>query len=90
MLDILLFPLKVLFGLIEGLFGLIGGIIGAVFGVIGGFFGLIGGIMGLCIKLILLGLGIGAVVELLCRHRRKQDSSQQEDFISYYDKNAVQ
>lgn len=84
MLDLLLFPFKFAFGLLEGLFGLIGGILSAVFGVIGGFFGLIGGILGLCIKLSLIGLAIGVVVEFIRRHRAKDEPSH-EEFASYYD-----
>lgn len=90
MLDLLLFPFKLLFGLLEGLFGFIGGMIGMVFGLIGGFFGLVGGILGLVIKLSLIGLVIGAIVEFVRRHRAKNgDESQQEEFVSYYDEHAV-
>lgn len=89
MLDILLFPFKFAFGLLEGLFGLIGGLLSAVFGIIGGFFGLIGGILGLCIKLSLIGIAIGAVVEFVRRHRAKSESEPaQEDFVSYYDEHS--
>lgn len=91
MLDLLLFPFKLVFGILEGVFGLIGGLIGMVFGLIGGLFGLATGILGLVIKLSIIGLVIGAVVEFVRRHRAQNTSEpQQEEFVSYYDKNAVQ
>lgn len=91
MLDILLFPFQLVWGLIEGLFGLISGIFGLVFGLIGGLIGLVGGVIGLVIKLSLIGLAIGVIVEFVRRHRAKgTQSGEQDDFISYYDKNAVQ
>ncbi len=90
MLDLLLFPFKLILGLLEGIFGFIGGMIGMVFGLIGGFFGLVGGLLGLVIKLSLIGLAIGVVVEFVRRHRAKDEvEPQQEEFISYYDKDAV-
>ncbi|MBQ8312751.1 MAG: hypothetical protein IJX84_06050 [Clostridia bacterium] len=90
MLDLLLFPFKLILGLLEGIFGFIGGMIGMVFGLIGGFFGLVGGILGLVIKLSLIGLAIGVVVEFIRRHRARNDEEPEvEEFISYYDKNAV-
>ncbi len=92
MLDLLLFPFKLILGLLEGIFGFIGGMIGMVFGLIGGFFGLVGGILGLVIKLSFIGLAIGIIVEFVRRHRAQgnvQDDPQQEEFISYYDKDAV-
>ncbi|MBP3452663.1 MAG: hypothetical protein J6M20_02980 [Clostridia bacterium] len=91
MLDLLLFPFKLILGLLEGIFGFIGGMIGMVFGLIGGFFGLVGGILGLVIKLSLIGLAIGVVVEFVRRHRaqKTEDEPQEEEFISYYDKDAV-
>lgn len=87
MLDLLLFPFQLIFGLLEGLFGFIGGIFGAVFGILGGFFGLIGGILGLCIKLSLIGVAIGALVAFVRRHR-VHDEGTQEDFNSYYDQHS--
>lgn len=92
MLDLLLFPFKLILGLLEGIFGFLGGMIGMVFGLIGGFFGLVGGLLGLVIKLSLIGLVIGVIVEFVRRHRAKgeEDESQQEEFVSYYDENAVQ
>lgn len=92
MLDLLLFPFKLVLGLLEGIFGFIGGMIGMVFGLIGGFFGLIGGILGLVIKLSFIGLAIGVIVEFVRRHRAQNDDDntpEQEEFISYYDKDAV-
>lgn len=92
MLDLLLFPFKLVLGLLEGLFGFIGGMIGMVFGLIGGFFGLVGGILGLVIKLSLFGLVIGAIVEFVRRHKAQNstEEQEQEEFVSYYDKDAVQ
>lgn len=87
MLDLLLFPFKFAFGLLEGLFGFIGGILEAAFGIIGGFFGLIGGILGLCIKLTLIGVAIGAIVEFVRRHRVKEEPVH-EEFASYYDRHS--
>lgn len=91
MLDLLLFPFKLILGLLEGIFGFIGGLIGMVFGLIGGFFGLVGGILGLVIKLSLIGLAIGVVVEFVRRHKAQSgtDEPEEEEFISYYDKDAV-
>lgn len=89
MLDLLLFPFKVVFGLLEGLFGFLGGIFEAVFGFLGGFFGLLGGIVGLCVKLTLIGIAIGAIVAFIRRHRAKRDSEpNQETFTSYYDQHS--
>ena len=91
MLDLLLFPFKLIFGLLEGLFGFITGMVSMVLGLIGGFFGLVGGILGLVIKLSLFGLVIGVIVEFVRRHRAKneEDEPEQEEFVSYYDENAV-
>lgn len=91
MLDLLLFPFKLVFGLLEGLFGFLSGMVGMVFGLIGGFFGLVGGILGMVIKLSLFGLVIGAIVEFVRRHKAKdsEDEPDQEEFVSYYDENAV-
>ena len=90
MLDLLLFPFKLVLGLLEGIFGFIGGMIGMVFGLIGGFFGLVGGLLGLVIKLSLISLVIGVAVEFVRRHRAKDDEEpEQEEFVSYYDKDAV-
>lgn len=90
MLDLLLFPFKLVFGLLEGLFGFLGGMLSMVFGLIGGFFGLVGGILGLVVKLSLIGLVIGVIVEFVRRHRAQDsDEPEQEEFVSYYDKNAV-
>lgn len=90
MLDILLFPFKFVFGLLEGLFGLLGGLFGAIFGLIGGFFGLVGGILGLCIKLSVIGLIIGLVVTFFKRRGTcAAEPAKEEEFVSYYDKNAV-
>ena len=91
MLDLLLFPFKLVLGLLEGIFGFLGGMIGMVFGLIGGFFGLVGGILGLVIKLSFIGLVIGVIVEFVRRHKAQdsKDEPEQEEFISYYDKDAV-
>ncbi len=88
MIDLLLFPFKLAFGLLEGLFGFLGGILGAVFGVIGGFFGLLGGILGLCIKLSLIGVAIGALVAFFRRRSHGEGQAAQEDFTSYYDQHS--
>ena len=50
-----------------------------------------GGILGLVIKLSLFGLLIGVIVEFVRRHRAKneEDEPEQEEFVSYYDENAV-
>lgn len=89
MLDLLLFPFELAFGLLEGLFGFLGGIFSAVFGIVGGFFGLLGGILGLCVKLTLIGVAIGAIVEFVRRHRAQNESEpNQESFVSYYDEHS--
>lgn len=90
MLDLLLFPFKLLWGLLEGVFGLVSGLFSLVFGLIGGAIGLTAGIVGLVVKLSLFGLIIGVVVEFVRRHRARSQQPEQEEFISYYDKNAVQ
>ena len=90
MLDLLLFPFQLVWGILEGVFGLIAGAFGLVFGLIGGFIGLVGGMIGLVVKLSLIGLVIGAIVEFVRRHRARPQEPEQEDFISYYDKDAVQ
>ena len=90
MLDLLLFPFQLVWGILEGIFGFIGGMISMVFGLVGGLFSLVGGIIGLVIKLSLIGVVIGAIVEFVRRHRARSDEPRQDEFISYYDKNAVQ
>lgn len=89
MLDLLLFPFKLVLGILEGVIGFVGGMISMVFGLLGGLFSLTFGILGLVIRLSIIGLIIGAVVEFVRRHRARNDQPEQEEFVSYYDDNAV-
>lgn len=82
-------------------FKLAGEIIGAVFSFIGGIFsmvfGLVGGLMSLVVHGACAMLIVGLVVAAVRKHRSRRDLEDEdeddgesdEDFISYYDKNAV-
>jgi len=83
MLEILFFPFKLVFGLLEGIFSLIGDLIG-------GALSLVGGLVGFGLKLFFIGLVISALVGLVRHHRAATTEQQEEDFVSYYDENAVQ
>lgn len=74
MLDILLFPFELVFGILGGVFGLLGDVLGFVFGLLGGIFSLV-------FKLSLVGLIIGLIVSFF---RPKEKESVQEDSPSYY------
>ena len=81
-------------------FKLAGEIIGAVFSFIGGIFSLIFGLVGGLMSLVVHGacamLIVGLVVAAVRKHRNRRDPEDEdddgesdEDFISYYDQNAV-
>ena len=81
MLNILLFPFKVIFGAVGVLWRLIGGFFSVVFGILGGL-----------MSLVVWGAVLLLVAGLLASVFHKRSGSHHDDhddFISYYDKNAV-
>lgn len=82
MLDLILFPFKLVWAIISFVFNLITGAIGLLFG-------LAGGIIGLIVRLSLLGAFIAVICVVISHFRQKPQPSEQEEFISYYDKDAV-
>ena len=82
MIDLLLFPFKLVWEIVCFVFDLVMGLIGLAFG-------LAGGIIGLVVKLCLLGAVIAIAAVVIQHLRQKPEKPQDEDFISYYDKDAV-
>ena len=82
MLDLIMFPFKLVWGIISFVFELVAGVIGLVFGIAGG-------IIGLVVRLCLLGAFITAVCAVVRHIRQKPAAPENEEFISYYDKDAV-
>lgn len=89
MLDLLMLPFKLAGEIIGAVFSFIGGIFSMVFGLVGGLMSL--AMHGLCALLI-----VGLIVAAVRKHRgRRQDDDDagdgtgDEEFISYYDQNAV-
>lgn len=82
MLDLIMFPFKLVWEIISFVFGLVSGVIGLVFG-------LAGGIIGLVVRLSLLGALITAIAVVVRHIRQKPAAPENEEFISYYDKDAV-
>ena len=79
MLDLILLPFHLVFGLIKAAFGLIGGMLSLVFG-------LLGGVLSLAVGLATVGL-IAGLITAAVRHRRAGQEARDadEDFVSYYD-----
>lgn len=84
MLQILLFPFKIVFGAVGFVFRVIGGVLSAVIS-------LVGGLVSLAVWGGVIALIIGLIASFI--HRRHvahgDNHDQKEDFVSYYDKDAV-
>lgn len=82
MLDLIMFPFKLVWEIISFVFDIVGGVIGLVFG-------LAGGIIGLVVRLSLLGALITAITAVVRHISQKPAGPENEEFISYFDKDAV-
>ena len=84
MLQILLFPFKIVFGAIGFVFQVIGGVLSAVLS-------LVGGLVSLAVWGGVIALLIGLIAACIHRHHaaRGDNPGQKEYFVSYYDKDAV-
>lgn len=82
MLELLLFPFKLAFGIISAVFHFIGGLFSLIFG-------LLGGLLSLIIGLSVTGIIIALIAVAVHRHREARRVAEDDDFISYYDKDAV-
>lgn len=82
MLDLIMFPFKLVWEIISFVFDIVGGVIGLVFG-------LAGGMIGLVVRLSLLGALITAITAVVRHIRQKPAGPENEEFISYFDKDAV-
>jgi len=84
MLDLLLLPFHIVFKVIGAVFSFIGGMFSMIFGLLGGLVHLAFSIGGLVLVAALIAVAIRR------RHPSGHDGdAQEDDFISYYDKNAV-
>ena len=81
MLDLLLVPFKLVFGVITAVGRLIGGVFSLVFGLLGGVLSLVVSLGGM---LLVIGL-IALAIQRRKEYRARQDNPQ-EDFVSFYDK----
>ena len=83
MLDLILFPFKLVWEIICFVFDIVSGVLGLVFG-------LAGGIISLLVHLGMLIAGCTLVVAVVNHFRNKpRQKPEDEDFISYYDKDVV-
>ena len=82
MLNLILFPFKLVWEIICFVFDIVSGALGLVFG-------LAGGIISLLVHLGMLIAGVVLVVAVISHFRSKPRKPEDEDFISYYDKDAV-
>lgn len=82
MLDLILFPFKLVWEIICFVFDIVSGVLGLVFG-------LAGGIISLLVHLGMLIAGGTLLVAVINHFRKKTAKPEEEDFISYYDKDAV-
>ena len=83
MLDLLLFPFELAWELLTLVWNLVTGLISLVFGLLGGALSLATGILTLATVAALITLSIKR------REEYKRRKARDEDFISYYDKDAV-
>ena len=84
MLDLLLLPFHIVFKVIGAVFSFVGGMFSMIFGLLGGLVHLAFSIGGFVLVVALIAVAIRR------RHPSSHDDAEQEeDFISYYDKNAV-
>ena len=81
MLDMLLVPFKLVFGVITAVGRLIGGVFSLVFGILGGVLSLAVSLGGM---LLVIGL-VALAIQRRREYRACQDHAQ-EDFVSFYDK----
>ena len=82
MLDLILFPFRLVWEIISFVFGLVSGLIGLVFG-------LAGGIIALVVKLCMLAAVIALIAAVIHHFRQTPKEPEREEFVSYYDKDAV-
>lgn len=84
MLDLLLLPFHIVFKVMGAVFSFIGGMFSMIFGLLGGLVHLAFSIGGLVLVISLIAVAIRR------RHPSgRDDDPREDDFISYYDKNAV-
>ena len=81
MLDLILFPFRLVFRLIAAAGRLIGGVFSLVFGILGGVLSLAVSLGGM---LLVIGL-VALAIQWRREYRACQDHAQ-EDFVSFYDK----
>lgn len=81
MLDLILFPFRLVFSLIAAAGRLIGGVFSLVFGILGGVLSLAVSLGGL----LLVGGLIALAIQRRREYRAHQDQAQ-DDFVSFYDK----
>ena len=81
MLDLILFPFRLVFSLIAAAGRLIGGVFSLVFGILGGVLSLAVSLGGL----LLVGGLIALAIQRRREYRAHQDQAH-EDFVSFYDK----
>lgn len=82
MLDLLLLPFTLAWELLCLVWDLVTGAFSLVFGLLGGLASLLVGVATICT--------VAALITLALRHRdEKKKSAPEDDFISYYDKDAV-
>lgn len=81
MLDLILFPFRLVFSLIAAAGRLIGGVFSLVFGILGGVLSLAVSLGGLLL--------VGGLIALAIQRRKEYHAHQdqtQDDFVSFYDK----
>lgn len=83
MMDLILFPFHLAFGIIKGVFGFIGGLLSMIFS-------LVGGLMSFAVGAAVMGLIITLIVRAVRSHRGAEEAQEtDEDFVSYYDHNGT-
>ena len=65
MFQILLWPFKLVWGIISIVFGFVTGLLGTIFGFIGGIFGLVGSVLGLFVGGAVFVLGVMGVFVII-------------------------
>ena len=82
MLDLILFPFHLAFGIIKAVFGFIGGLFSLIFG-------LLGGVLSLAVSAAVIGLIVTLIVKAVRRRGHEEAWETAEDFVSYYDHNGT-
>ena len=83
MLDLILFPFHLAFGIIKAVFGLIGGLLSMIFS-------LVGGLVSFAVGAAVMGLIITLIVRAVRRYHGAEEAQEaDEDFASYYDHNGT-